>query len=362
MRRNKKDITILAIGDKLDYDSYQKIDKEKFSFIDHGFEYITADYAKLLYGKLPRIKTKRVIIFLFFPFSYWNKHIENRSYKGIYGNRTFYIKFANLLNRVEKRIRKQLANKEILFVNAPRLCAAYRDKLTVDQKLVKFNTPQSKPHNVFGTKEIQYKLTNGHKFFLKPRYGSMGKGITFLSRTKWETNFIFEKNKIISRRSDHGWIFDDITGNHKFLKKLLKGDILAQEAIDPPVLNGNIVDLRIYTFFNKVIYVYPRENARNKITTNISQGGHGDPKLLKLLPKDFIKRAKEEAVRVSSALNVGLAGIDIIPDRDYKNVHVVDVNVFSGFPKKNMFHIARCLAKELDRLNSREKLYFMQGG
>lgn len=198
--------------------------------------------------------------------------------------------------------------------------------------------------------------------FLKPRYGSMGKGITFLSRAKWETNFTFDKNKIISQRSDHGWIFNDITGNDKFLKKLLKEDILVQEAIAPPVLNGNIVDLRIYTFFNKVIYVYPRKNARNKITTNISQGGQGDPKLLKLLPKDFIKKAKREAVRVSSALNIGLAGIDIIPDRNYKNVHVIDVNVFSGFPKKKMFNIARRLARELDRLNSREKLYFMQGG
>jgi hypothetical protein len=45
----------------------------------------------------------------------------------------------------------------------------------------------------------------------------MGKGITYLSPLNWQTNFIFKDNRIISRRSDYGWRFRDITGNNAFL-------------------------------------------------------------------------------------------------------------------------------------------------
>ncbi len=117
------------------------------------------------------------------------------------------------------------------------------------------------------------------------------------------------------------------------------------------------MDLRIYTFFNKVIYVYPRTNAPDKVTTNISQGGRGDPGLLRTLPDYFISKAKREAEKVSSALNIGLGGIDIIPDRNSREVYVIDVNVFSGFPKRRTFDLAARLAGELGQLRQEGKLF-----
>ncbi|MFC1599372.1 YheC/YheD family protein, partial [Candidatus Omnitrophota bacterium] len=316
MKKTKRDISILALGDAVDYDSYQKLNHEKRSFLKYGFNYHTTGYRQFLDDKAPRIKTEKLIIFLFFPFSYWDKHIEHKDYRGIYGNRTFYKKFSDFWGKVERKVKKHYGDKKIFSINDLFLSAAYRDKITVVKELAKFNIPQPKLHKASGVKNIFHKLESGHRFFLKPRYGSMGKGITYLSLYEWETNFNFRNNRIISRISDHGWKFRDITGNQKFLRQLLSKDIFIQGAVDSPIIHGNKLDFRVYTFLNKAIYVYPRRNSIDKVTTNISQGGCGDPRLLKLLPKKLIDNAKREAERVSRSLNINLGGIDIIPDRN----------------------------------------------
>ena len=358
MNKEKKDITILTIGDRSDYDSYQKSNYEKKSFLDNGFEYITTNYAKVLKGKTPHVKTEKVVIFLFFPFSYWNKHIEHKNYKGVYGNHIFYQKFSRFWDIVEEKLKKHFADKKILFINNPRVCAAYRDKLAVIRKLAELNISQPQLHKISDIGEIQDRLARGEKFFLKPQYGSMGKGITFLSESNWQTNFTFKNNKIISRKSDHGWEFNDVTGNHKFLKQLLKKDILVQAAVDPPILKGSKMDLRLYTFFGKAIYLYPRRNSPGKVTTNISQGGKGAPSFLGILPGNLIKKAKEEASKVANMLDISLAGIDVIPDKSLKKVYVIDVNIFSGFPKRKTFNITQVLANILSQLDDKGILPF----
>ena len=361
MRRKKRNITILALGDKCDFDAYRKFNRAKTLFISYGFDYVTADYKKFISGKSPPIKTYKIILFFFFPHYYWNKHIEHRHYKGIYGNMGFYNKFLRFWNLVEKRLRRYAGNKKILSINDPRLCAAYRDKLSVFKKNARYHIPQARHYNKMGIREIQNRLARGYKFFLKPRCGSMGKGITFLSRDSWQTNFAFKGKKIISRRSDYGWSFNDVTGNLSFLKMLLEKDILIQEAVENLILKGNKVDFRVYTFFNKAIYVYPRKNTVAKITTNISQGGRGDPRLLRSLPKSLLTKAVKAAESTSKALNIIFAGIDIIPDRNCKDVYVIDVNLFAGFPQRGTFDLAKKLAGKLSQLDDKGELHFKQG-
>jgi len=268
------------------------------------------------------------------------------------------MKFVRFWKKVEQKIKKEFKDKKILLVNDPHLCGAYRDKVTISKKLSEFHISQPRLHKISNIKGVQKRLGKGRNLFLKVRYGSMGKGITFLSTYNWQTNFIFRDNKIINRKSDHGWKFRGITGNRSFLRQLLQKDIIIQEGVNPLILNGHMVDLRIYTFFNKVMYVYPRKNTLNKITTNISQGGRGDPRVLTRIPKHLVVQAKKEAVRISKKLNIRLAGIDIVPDRNLKRVRVVDVNVFAGFPKRKTFNLSRYLAAELRRLNHKGKLRF----
>lgn len=158
MRKIKRDISILAVGDKIDCDSYQKFNQEKTLFLKHGFEYISTDYGEFLNGKAPQVRTKKIIIFLFFPFSYWDEYIEHKNYKGIYGNRTFYRKFVKFWNMVQKKVKKHFVGKEIFFINNPHVCGEYRDKLTVIRKLAASNASQPRLYNTFSMKKIQNKL------------------------------------------------------------------------------------------------------------------------------------------------------------------------------------------------------------
>ena len=358
MPNSKQAITILTVGDKKDFDSYIKFHKEQACFLKYGFKYATISYRRLLEGIVPTIDTKKIIIFLFFPYSYWNKNIEHKGYKSFYGGLSFFKKFNRFWNMVNKILKKAVANKEILFINAPLLSGLYRDKLSVIRKLERYNIQSPRLYKISGVKKIHKLINSGHNLYIKPRCGSMGKGITFLSRSNWKTNFGFKHNKIISRISDHNWKIRDITGNLSFLSKLIKNDVLIQMAIDHLVLKNYMLDLRIYIFFNKVIYIYPRKNRLHRIVTNISQGGQGDPSALKLLPSSQINKANKIASYVSRILRLNLCGIDFILDHNQKDVYLIDVNVFPGLPPIRIFNSIKHIAKELVCLSNRGGLHF----
>jgi glutathione synthase/RimK-type ligase-like ATP-grasp enzyme len=357
----KRDITIFAVGDKKDYDSFKKFDKEKRFFLKNGFEYISVNYKNLLSGRIPEVKTKRVIVFLFFPFYYWDKYIEHKNYKGIYGNLGFYKKFIRFCGRLDELIKKAFSDKEIFFINNASTNAQYRDKLIIKKKFQEARIPNPKLYSIIHIKKIKNLLNKGENLFLKPRCGSMGKGITFLSWPDWETNFIFKNNKILSKRSDHGWRFRDITGHNVFLRQLLRKDILTESAIDVLILNKKKVDLRVYTFFKKVLFIYPRKNHPDKVTTNITQGGKGDPGLLGVIPKHLLKKAKRVSEKTSRVLGFNLAGIDIALDRNLRDVYVMDVNAFPGFPKRRTFNITQHMLKELKKLLNKGEIHFEKG-
>ena len=356
MKSKKRDITILSFGDKSDYDEYQKLNQERALFIKNGFDYATVNYKDVLRGRLPKIETSRLIIFLFFPFNYWNKNIEHKYYRGIYGNRFFYHKFMHFWNKVNAAINEHLFDKELLVINNPLLSGKYRNKQLIKLKLSSARIPVPRSYRTSNNKDIHNLLSKGVSLFLKPSYGSMGKGITYLSQVNWQTNFNFKDNRIISRRSDHGWKFRDVTGNNAFLSKLIKKDILIEEAIDHPVLRKRKIDLRIYVFFRKVIYIYPKTNHPERVTTNISQGGKGAPHILKFLPKQLIEKSKRAAINAAQVLNLDLVGVDVVFSRDLKDVYIVDVNIFPGYPKRRTFNLARVMIKELARLDNQKIL------
>ena len=345
-------------GDEQDYDSYLKFDRERNYILRSKFDYISTNYNRLLKKGVPALQTERVIVFLFFPFTYWNRYIEHRRYKGIYGNRLFHRKFVAFWNRINRVFERSLKEKEILFINPSSLCGLYRDKLIVRKEFMKAKIPMPETYNISRTRNIKQLLGTGKSFFLKPRYGSMGKGITFLSESNWRTNFVYRNNRIMSRKSDRGWKFRDITGNYRFLRKLIRKDIMIERAIDSLMFRNHKIDMRVYVFFNKVLYIYPRKNRADGVTTNISQGAKGTPSLLQRLPQPVLNRTKELAVNVSKALKLSLVGMDIMVDKNLKAVYVVDVNVFPGFPKQKTFNLSRYMIRELADMRNRGKLRF----
>jgi hypothetical protein len=358
MNRAEGDITILSFGDRLDYDEYKKFNRERRLFIKRGFDYVAVSYKNVLRARFPKIRTNKIIIFLFFPFHYWNKNIEYKDYKGIYGNRIFYKKFMNFWIKINDIINEHFSDKQILVINNPLLSGRYRDKQLIKLKLSRAGISNPRTYRTNRIQDIHNLLAQGSSLYLKVRYGSMGKGITYVSPLNWETNFNFKDNKIISRRSDHGWKFRYITGNNAFLNKLIKKDILIEKAVDTMILKRKRIDLRIYTFLKKVVYIYPKTNYPERITTNISQGAKGAPYILEFVPKKLIAKAKKLAIESARVLKLDLAGIDVMLDRNHKDVCIVDVNVFPGFPKRRTFNLTRAIIRELARADNKGRLRF----
>jgi len=361
MAKEKENITILAIGDRADYDSFKKLHRERKYILDSGFDYRTINYQKLFAGKIKPITTKKVIVFLFFPFNFWNKEIEYKGYKGKYGNRTFFTKFSCFWKRVEKALKIHLKGKDVFFVNNPSLAGFYRDKRNVEKRFIRFSIPKPKRYNLTKAKCIKGLIEKGHNLFIKPRYGSMGKGITYLSWSNWQTNFLYKKGKIISRISDKGWKFRDITGEYDFLRRLILQDMVVEQEINSLLVKNMKIDLRIYAFFNKVAYIYPRRNRADRITTNITQGAKGDPGILKKLPQKLITKSKNLAEKVSRALGLNFVGMDIMIDQNMRDLYVIDVNVFSGFPKIKTFNLASYMIDGLRKLCKCNKIPFGKG-
>ncbi|MFC1703587.1 RimK family alpha-L-glutamate ligase [Candidatus Omnitrophota bacterium] len=349
-KKQKAAITLLAVGNRLDYDSFKKLHRERMQLKRSGWNYATVTYDRLLSGDIPKIRTKKIIVFLFFPFSYWNKRIEHRYYKGLYGNSSFFNKFQAFFKSVDTAVKLHLPDKDVHFINPPHACSRSRDKRFVASVLKQTKIQIPREHSTRDIKRIKRMLAQGHRFFLKPRFGSMGKGITFLSNSRWQTNFTFRNNQILSRKSDSGWAFKNITNNDVFLRKLLKSDIDIEEEVHSPIIKNKKFDLRIYTFLGKVFYVYPRTNESDKVTTNISQGGKGHKQtFLKQLPRNAVEASKRQAIKTSNALGLNFAGVDVIIDKNWKDVYVLDVNVFPGFPKRKRFNLARHMIKEMKR-------------
>jgi len=345
--------TFLAIGDKKDFDSFQKFVRQRKLFRKHDFYFKTVDYQSVLEGKLPKIKTKRMMVFLFFPFVYWEKNIETKKSKEVYGNMNYLIKFKKFWKEISKKFKNHYNDKEIHFVNPPEKLYVGRDKSATKKTLSKVGIIVPKNHLTRDYRKILEMVNKGKKIFIKVRCGSMGKGISYLEKNCWLTNFRFKNNNIISRKSDYGWTFIDTTGNKKFLRELLKQDVVVEEAINSYLLKGRRFDLRIYVAFGKVLYIYPRSNDCRKITTNISQGARGeDINFLNSVPPRILEEAKKKSVKAAKAMGLNFAGVDVMPDSD-RSVVVIEINSFPGFPsmkdKERRFNLSKYLIGEITK-------------
>jgi hypothetical protein len=334
--------TILTIGDTPDFDSFQKFYRNRRCFPAQGFRFKSVDYTSLLAGRLPAVATRQLVAFLFFPFDYWDTYIEAKKDPAVYGNRTYYLKFKKFWTRVERILVKAYPDKTIRFVNHPSDLSLDRDKEKTKRVLARARVPVPRSYTTRDARKVLSLLEKGKRLYIKVRFGSMGKGITYLEKGRWLTNFRFRAGTIKSRKSDYGWTFRQATGNLPFLKQLLKQDIIVEEAIDPLVVRGRMLDLRLYVCFGKVLYIYPRSTAAGQVTTNISQGARGEPqRYLKNIPDRVLKEASRQAVKAARAMRLRFTGIDIMPEADGKKVKVIEANTFPGFPKSRSYNLSK---------------------
>jgi glutathione synthase/RimK-type ligase-like ATP-grasp enzyme len=341
--------TLLAVGDKVDFDSFNKFFRQRRLLTKQNILFKHISYKELLNNEFPKIDTKKVIVFFFFPFEYWDSKIETKKSKDVYGNKSFYIKFKKFWKVVKKKVCDNYDDKKVSFVNEPDQISTDRDKELTKNVLAKANIPISQQYFARDANKILEMLDQGKKLFIKVRFGSMGKGITYLEKGRWDTNFEF-RGEIISKKSDYGWTFREVTDNKVFLRQLLKQDIIIEEAINPWLLKGRKFDLRLYVCFGKVLYIYPRSNDTEQVTTNISQGAKGeDNKFLNSIPEKLLNVAKKEAIRATKAMKLNFAGVDIMPNSDGKNVTVIELNTFPGFPKARRLNLSKLIINQIGK-------------
>ncbi|MBA7485421.1 hypothetical protein ES707_20967 [subsurface metagenome] len=340
--------TLLAIGDIGDWDSYAKFHKKRRLLKEHEFGFVAADYDAVLNDDLPAITSKTIVILLFFPFVYWDRHIEPRSYAGVYGNRRFYAKWKKFWRVVAGKLRRHYKGKKIHFVNSPENIPPERDKQLTKEILAAAHVPTPRSYRTTSTRTILRLLRQGKPLFIKVRYGSMGKGITYLEEQKWLTNFCFRGGRILNRHSDYGWRFRNVTGNERFLRQLLKEDVVIEEAVPRWLIRGVHFDLRALVFFGRILYMIPRSNVGQNVTTNVSQGARPwTMSFLEGISEELIGKARTTAVRATRALGLNFAGVDIMLDPHRQAPIVIELNAFPGFPKVRTFNLAKSLITEI---------------
>ena len=340
--------TLLAIGDESDWDSYLKFYRQRRLLKKSGFDFASTDYDAILRDDFPAVTSKTVVVFPFFPFAYWDRHIEPRGYPGVYGNRHFYSRLKTFWKLVARKLDRRLEGKKVHFVNSPENVPTERDKKLCRQVLAAAGIETPRQVRTRDMRTVLRMLRDGTGLFIKVRYGSMGKGITYLEADRWRTNFGFRGNRILNRHSDYGWKFRDITGNRAFLRELLKQDIVIERAVPRWLIRGRHFDLRLFVFYGRVLYMCPRCNVAKNVTTNVSQGG--TPRTMAFLKEvsgGLIRRAERTGLKAARVLGLNFAGVDIMLDPARKVPVVIEVNAFPGFPKMRTFNLARYLIRDI---------------
>lgn len=354
MKKTRK--ALLIIGDKkakgrtLDpsFNAFvRKVEDSK----ERGLEAHVINYKDVFNGGcLPEISSPVLNVLLFFPYKYWDTNIEvyNDDPK-VYGDRTFGREFSKYFEKVEKAIRKKYCNKEIEYVNPPNVSILDRDKEETKKFFRRHKIPTPKSFTVKTLKDVHKIIDRGMSLYIKPRFGAMGKGITYLSNDLMFTNFLFKKGEIVSHSYDYHWRFHEIKDSDKdnFLKILLSRGFIFEEAIDPPIHKGRRSDFRVYCIYGEVVYYYVRSTPAITVVTNWSQGGKIEKKrqFSRYISASRLGRVKSLARKAARELKLNYAGIDIIFSKDYKNIYALEAHSFPGYEMG--FDLMGYLAKKI---------------
>jgi len=349
--------TLLVIGEKKVVKG-KSLDPSHNAFISHmarrankNTVVLTTNYKNVLTNDLPEVETSHVIILLFFPFQYWNKNIEVYDKDSrVYGDKDFGKDFEKFFQKIQKVLEKKYRDKTIEYVNPPEASVLDRDKKECKKFFKRHKIPIAKSYDIKSLKELEHVLARGISLYVKPRFGSMGKGISYISNGLLITNFLFQKGKVISHPYDYNWRFHEVTrpaDRNKFLKTMITRGFIFEEAVDPPVHKGRRSDFRIYCIYGKVLYYYIRTTPAISLVTNWSQGGKIEKKssFIKYISGTNLKRAESLARRVARDLQMNYTGVDVIFSKDYKEIYVLEAHSFPAYEKG--FDLMDSLAKKI---------------
>jgi len=287
---------------------------------------------------------------LFFPYSFWNNNIERYDYDNrIYGDQGFGKDFSKLFLGVDKILKTHYAKNNIRYINPPQSCILDRNKIATASLLRKNGIPTPKIYNIKNLDQLEKILDKTELIYVKPVFGSMGKGISVVTKKSCYTNYIFRGNRITSRPYDYNWNFVKISKKRRnaFLSILIKKRFLFEEGIKLPVVKGRRFDMRVYVIYNHVPCLFARSVPESNFITNWSQGGRieGENFIKKYIPTKKLEEIKNVAKKAARVTALNYAGIDIVLEGDSQNIYVLEVHSFPGYARK--FNLMKTLINQI---------------
>jgi hypothetical protein len=348
--------TLLVIGDLILNNRNQPFDSSLVKFLRYrqnlirrNIKYAFIGYDDVLLGRLPGITTRRLEVLLFFPYAYWNAGVERYDNDlRIYGDDKFGRLYKRFFKRVDKIIRTEYRDKSLHYINPPQSCVLDRDKRKTAQKLKKFGILTPREYRISNIRQLNKLLKKIGAFYIKPPFGAMGKGLTYLSSDTCCTNFVFRKDRIISRPYDCNWKFIKLSGRKRdvFLKQLLRKGFIFEAAVKHPKRKRRKFDIRVYVIYGSVPYFYARSAPSGRFLTNWSQGGRIEKKsfIKRALPPEKIDEIIALCKKCARVLALNYAGIDILLDKNL-NIYFSEAHSFPGYERG--FNLMKYLADKI---------------
>ncbi len=315
-----------------------------------GIGVIFITYDDVMQKRLPDISTKRLDVILFFPYNYWNSEIERYDKdKRIYGDIYFGSDYVKYLLEIDRILKRRYRLKNLNFVNPPKGCIIDRDKLETYQHLKRAGIRSPHIYSIEKISEVDKLIKRGDRLYLKPRFGAMGKGITYIDKNGIYTNFLFKSNLIVNRLYDYNWRPVRVSDKKRnaFLKILINRGFILQKAVSPLICRNRKFDIRVYTAYNKVPYLYAKSAPASSFITNWSQGGRIEKEgfLNSCLSKKEINEVSRLAIKAAKTINLKFAGVDVIIDKDTRDMHVLEIQSFPGYERG--FDLMKFLANNI---------------
>ena len=275
------------------------------------------------------------IVYFDFPHRLWDRHVEHGP--SLYGTKEYGSSIVNLAFRIADQFKTRFPRARA--VNHPLSIVSERDKLLAKALVREAGVPTV--HSLDRhLQSVLDALDDGSSVYVKVRFGSLSKGITFLSPGHWVTNFSYDGRRIDRYPSERSWPEREVTGDLHFLSLLLSQDVVVEKAVENPLSREFRLGLRVYSVYGVADRRFAYASlARKGITSGASTGlvdrflSYDD--LGALLPSSSLDGALRLAERAASALHLSYAGIDILFEGDDFLPLFLEANSFPGTKNKS---------------------------
>ncbi|MFJ9772631.1 hypothetical protein ACIRVF_15530 [Kitasatospora sp. NPDC101157] len=266
-----------------------------------------------------------VTAILFFPHQFWDARIEDKA-PGAYGTQAYAESLTAYLLSTGRRLQRT-APTGLGYLNSPAAVARTRDKALARQVLAEAGIPvppgveDPTPHKLLSL------LDAGRAVYVKAVCGSMGKGITHLSPTRWRTNYRYADGHLGSPGNAAGeqWLFEDVeVGDERFLAALCGTAGFVFEHEVGASVSGHKAELRVTVANDRVVDVEERHAPAGSVTTrSVEQGRRVEDGPV----SGSSATAGRTALHAARALGLRYAVFDMVTD-EFDRAYVLDAQAF----------------------------------